>query len=156
MEAPVDATESRYVRNATNVAIYTIGLISIDYAKFEFALSGVLANVAGMTRDFTTILFPKISNDVRFRLVEEQLTVLAWPIELKDCVAHFIQCGRIVVENRNFVMHSELTADETRREILFYKQNKRGLTQSLTVTLETLKSVPREIMTVTSFGNSVG
>jgi hypothetical protein len=99
-DAPAPATWPTY-EVGPHESVFALGVASVNYSRLEFALSGVFANVVGLTSDFTFSLFPSIGNNVRLRLIRKYLAERDWPSDPKDRIAHFINAFEILAENRN-------------------------------------------------------
>ena len=82
-------------------SVFALGVVSVNYASLEFALTGVFANVIGLTDDFTRALLPKIGNEDRIALLRQALCGRDWPADLKEHITQFIDGFKILAENRN-------------------------------------------------------
>src|SRR6266478_4046188 len=118
-------------------SVFALGVASVNYARLEFALGGVFANVIGLTNELTWALLPKIRNEARVALLEQALCGRDWSHDRKERISHFIEAFKILAENRNLLMHSNLTAG-IKNQIALYKYNRSGKTILAEVTLEEL------------------
>src|SRR5437016_4380182 len=96
--------------NAPKEATYALGVIGTAYGRLEFAFGGLFANTLGLTFVFTSMLLPKITNDVRIALIEEALPQSDFDPEIQDHIRHFIAGFRSLIFNRNMLMHSQIIA----------------------------------------------
>jgi hypothetical protein len=136
-------------------SVFALGVVSVNYASLEFALSGVFANVIGLTDDFSRALLPKIGNEDRITLLRQALCGRDWPADLKDHITHFIDGFKILAENRNQLMHSNMAA-VTEERIALYKSNRRdGKTILTQINLADLRQVADEMMAYYDYGSMI-
>lgn len=127
-------------------SVFALGVVSVNYTSLEFALGSVFANVIGLTDDFTRALLPKIGNEDRITLLRQALCGRDWPADLKEHITHFVDGFKILAENRNQLMHSDVTA-VTEERIALYKSNRRdGKTILTLINLADLRQVADDMM----------
>jgi len=110
MAGPLEAPAWPSYEIGPHDSVFALGVASVNYVKLEFALGGVFANVIGLTSELTWALLPKIGNETRVALLEQALCGHGWPHDRKELISHFIEAFKILAENRNLLMHSNLTA----------------------------------------------
>src|SRR5271169_3472610 len=135
-------------------SVFALGVASVNYVKLEFALGGVFANVIGLTNELTWALLPKIGNEARVSLLEQALCGRDWPHDRKELISHFIEAFTILAENRNPLMHSNLTSG-VKDQIALYKSNRACNTILAEVTLEELRRVADDMDTFSTYGMTI-
>ena len=89
---------------------------------------------------------PKIGNEDRITLLRQALCGRDWPADLKEHITHFVDGFKILAENRNQLMHSDVTA-VTEERIALYKSNRRdGKTILTPINLADLRQVADDMM----------
>jgi hypothetical protein len=135
-------------------SVFALGVASVNYARLEFALGGVFANVIGLTREFTWSLLPRLGSDTRLALVREALTGRDWPDDRKDRIAHFLDAFKILEENRNLLAHSNIIAG-VRDLVALYKYNRSGKTMLAEVMPEELRKIADDMHVYFNYGTDV-
>jgi hypothetical protein len=140
-------------------SVFALGVASVNYARLEFAFSGVFGKVLGKTNKEVWAVLPTLTNDKRLREMRKHLKGLDWPNETKDRVAHFIKAFKILVGNRNFLDHSAIFAGVEGPTAL-YKYDRKGNTIHIVLTTAEFRQIADEMMTYNHygllFGNSIG
>jgi hypothetical protein len=91
-------------------------------------------------------------NEDRITLLRQALCGRDWPADLKDHITHFIDGFKILAENRNQLMHSNMAA-VTEERIALYKSNRRdGKTILTQINLADLRQVADEMMAYYDYG----
>ena len=132
-------------------SVFAIGVASVNYARLEFAFSGVFAQVLGKTNKEVWALLPKLNNKKRQREMRKRLKELDWPDETKDRVSHFIEAFKILVKNRNLLDHSAVFASAEGPTSL-YKYDTEGNTIHTVLTTGELRTVADEIIAYNDYG----
>jgi len=107
MRAPKDRWPG--VLSGPRETVHAVGVIALHYGRLEVALRSLFAVVAEIPLEPTArILFPKITNIVRLRIMEEMLEERKLPSEIDERVKRFMKAFATCAENRNGVMHSHI------------------------------------------------
>jgi hypothetical protein len=141
--------------SAPKEATYALGVIGTAYGRLEFAFGGLFANTLGLAFNFTSMLLPKITNDVRIALIEEALPQSDFDAETQDHIRHFITGFRNLVFNRNMLMHSQIIAGGATASILLRTQRD-GSTVGCSVTVTQLRQIADDMEAYRSYGIALG
>ena len=140
-------------------AVFALGVVSVSYARLEFAFSHVFSKVLGITNNEAWVQLAKINNYQRLRRMRDVLQALDWPDATKKRVAHFMDAFKILADNRNLLAHSNIFFG-TAAPISLYKYDRAGKTVHTIVMTSDLRQVADDMMAYfnygISFGNSVG
>jgi hypothetical protein len=132
-------------------SIFALGVVGVKYAQLEFALSGIFATTLGISMSLGSIMMPKMTNNIRLRLLRERLPNCLWSHEVQDMVSHFIQAFEICAENRNLLMHSNI-ASMSQDAIILYKTTREGKTVLCNPELSELRHVADELELYFNYG----
>jgi hypothetical protein len=154
MADPLEAPAWPSYQIGPHESVFALGVASVNYAKLEYALGGVFANVIGLTVEIASALLPKLGIDARVTLVREALIGRDWPDDRKDRITHFLDAFKVLEENRNLLAHSNLTIG-AKDQIALYKYNRAGKTILAQVTPTELRQVADDMDTYFNYGMSV-
>jgi hypothetical protein len=132
-------------------SVFALGVASVNYARLEFAFGGVFGNVVGLTNAETWEKLPRIRSNERITRIRKALNERDWPQEAKEHIDYFIGAFKILVDNRNLLMHSNLISG-VRDTIALYKYDLSGKTILAEVKPEELRRVADDMMTYFDYG----
>jgi hypothetical protein len=154
MADPLDASKWPSYPIEPRESVFALGVVSVNYAGLEFALGSVFTNVLDLASNITWALLQKIGNEARIALLEQALCERDWPAELKECVIHFIKGFKILAENRNQLIHSNIFAG-VEEQITLYKSNRAGKTILIQISPADLRQVADNMMVYRDYGLAV-
>jgi hypothetical protein len=135
-------------------SVFALGVVSVNYSRLEWALGGIFTNVVGLSIETAWSLLPRLGTDARIALMREALARRDWPDERKDRIHHFIDGFKVLAENRNLLMHSNLTTG-VKDQIALYKPNRSGKTILVSVIPEELRQVADDMEAYFNYGMMV-
>jgi hypothetical protein len=103
-------------------SIFAIGVVSVNYARFEHAIHAMLTVILGIDSVVSRHLMFKIGAETRDKLMREMLPTWPWPSSVIDLVQHFITAQKTCYDNRNLLMHSNLITGSEKVAVLFKHQ----------------------------------
>jgi hypothetical protein len=149
-DGPEPSEWPTYTR-APRDSVFAIGVVSINYAQLEFALTAMFSTTLNIPISLASIIIPKIGNDVRTKLMIQTLPERPWPDRLKDQASHFITGFSICAENRNLLVHSNMFSGSPDAIVLF-KSARDGRTIQCNPTLAELRKVADDMHTYFNYG----
>jgi hypothetical protein len=132
-------------------SIFAIGVISINYARLEFAAQGMFINILGMTMNVGHFVYARLGPEMRDAMMRQALPFRGWPQNVGELAFHFIEANKICYENRNKLMHSNIMVG-SERTIVLYKTDRSGKTTLANPTLKELRQVADDMNTYVDFG----
>jgi hypothetical protein len=100
-----------------------------------------------------TMIASKIGLEATVELTQRQLPKVGWEESVNDLVTHFFEGFRICFENRNHLMHSNLTWAPV--PILF-KTTKKGTVHMASPSASELRQVADDMNAFTNYGRDLG
>lgn len=139
---------------APKEATFALGVIGAGYSRLEFAFAHVFTVTIGLTSTFTSILLPKISNDIRVALIEDALPQMGYSSEIEAAVHHFIAAYKSLAFNRNMIMHSQIFPGGATTSILL-KSQRDGKIVACAVTMTRLRQIADEMENYRNYGEQL-
>jgi hypothetical protein len=93
---------------APDESIHALGVVSINYTRFERTNVWMLAAVANMSEMQAATFTPRVNNNDRAKVIETFLSRANFPDHIAVHVKHYVAAMRILVENRNILVHSNM------------------------------------------------
>lgn len=78
-------------------SIFALGVVSINYARFERAVIWISAAVSGLPEEYATMFVARLNGVDRTKLIGQMLDKRNWPEDATDLVRHFIKATDILV-----------------------------------------------------------
>jgi hypothetical protein len=136
-------------------ATFALGVISAGYGRLEFAFGLFFATAIGVSGTFTSILFPKINNDVRIALIEEAVSRMIYTQEILDSIGYFIKGYRTLVFNRNMLMHSQIYSMGSADVSILLKTQRDGRKVGCRVKVTDLRRIADDMEAFRNYGEGV-
>jgi hypothetical protein len=131
--------------------MFALGVVGVKYSQLEFALSAMFSTVTQIGSSATSILLPKIRNNVRLNLMRESLPDREWPAEVVQRIQHFMEGFNICAANRNLLMHSNIFI-MSKDAILLFKTRNSGKTVTCNPTLAEVRQVADDMNALFEYG----
>jgi len=131
--------------------IFALGVVSVNYARLEFAVQAVFTTLLGITSELSARLMFKLTPEVRDKMMREMLPMHDWPDNVLDLLLHFIEAHKTCYENRNKLMHSSLISG-SEQAIVLYKTGRDGKTTLTNPSIPELRQVADDMMSYFNFG----
>jgi hypothetical protein len=99
--------------------VFAIGVVSINFARFERAITWMLAATTGCEEiEAETILRP-LPPAERLRRLKTAIEKKRWPQIAHSLIDHFFDGAQVLVGNRNVLLHSNIIPDVNETARLF-------------------------------------
>jgi hypothetical protein len=152
-----DATGWPNYAVAPSDSVFALGVVSINYARFERAVTWVFAAVSGMSEEYAAIIMARSNASDRAQLIRQMIAKPDWPKDASDSeiaidlIRHFLKAADILVKNRNFLVHSNMIHGTKDRAAL-YSTSKKGSTILVERTCDEIRQVADDLNTYFYFG----
>jgi hypothetical protein len=140
-------------------SLFAIGVASSNFTALEAVMQFIFATVLDLTIENSEMISAKIGAEATVILTRQKLATLKWEDRIEDRVQHFLRGFNICLENRNHLMHSEVswtaTVHPTEKTFLF-KRNKKGELHMAGPKLPELRRIADSMMIFTHYGRRLG
>jgi hypothetical protein len=135
-------------------SVYALGVVSINYARFERTHVWMLAAVANMAEDQAAIITARTSSSERAKLIETFFDRREWPSETATAIRHYLRAMGVLIQSRNVLIHSNMVRGTENRTAI-YSLSKKGRHSVFQATLEEIRAVADGLETYFNFGLSL-
>jgi hypothetical protein len=125
-------------------SVYALGVVSINYARFERTNVWVLAAVASMTELQASVVCARTNSADRVKLIETFAPQTEWPPEALASIKHYLKAMNILIQSRNALIHSNMIRGTDNRAAI-YSTTKQGKTHLFQATLEEIRRVADDL-----------
>lgn len=125
-------------------SVHALGVASVNFANYERAITWVFAAVARKVEADARLLHARHGTTACTAKIEEASRERAWSGPPNDLVRHSVEASRILIENRNLLMHSIVVAGPNKSATLF-RTGKRGERQMVQATLDQIRAVADDL-----------
>jgi len=139
---------------APDESIHALGVVSINYTRFERTNVWMLAAVANMSEMQAAILTPRVNNTDRAKVIEIFLSRASFPDHIVVHVKHYVAAMRILVENRNILVHSNMIRGMD-NEPAIYSTSRKGDITMFQGSLELIRKVADDLNDYFNYGLQV-
>jgi hypothetical protein len=136
---------------ASDDAVYALGVVSINYARFERTHVWMLAAVANMAEEHATVFIARTNASDRASVIETFFKRRSWPQEAATAIKHYMTGMRTLIDNRNSLIHANLVRGYNNHSGLF-SLNRRGETKMISTTTPDIRQVADDLHTYFNFG----
>jgi hypothetical protein len=134
-------------------SMHALGVVSVNFANFERAMTWVLAAVAPMAEDDAGAILRKNPRTCAER-IESATHARAWSGTVSDLVRHFVEATSTLIDNRNLLMHSVVTAGPNNMSNL-YRTSRGGEMQTVEATTDQIRAVADDLHRYFSFARTL-
>ena len=136
---------------APDDSVYALGIVSINYARFERTHVWMLAAVANMTEAQASIINARTNPSARAEFIRTFMERREWPAEASAAISHYLSAMNILNQSRNVLIHSNMIRGTDNRTA-FYSMSHQGTTNLFQATLDEIRQVADDLNTYFYFG----
>lgn len=125
-------------------SVHALGVVSVNFANFERAVTWVFAAVAQKSEDDARLIHARVGTTACIVKIEEASRNRAWSGVVNERVRHFVAGTRTLILNRNLLMHSVVIAGPNNNSTL-YRTGKRGDRQMVQATTDQIRAVADDL-----------
>lgn len=136
---------------APEESVYALGVVSINYARFERTHVWMTAAVANMKEAHAAVICARINASDRVKLIEAYLGQREWPQEALAAIRHYLKAMDTLIKSRNVLVHSNMIRD-TKDRAAIYSTTRLGTTNFFQASLEEIRRVADDLDVYFYFG----
>jgi hypothetical protein len=136
---------------ASEESVNAVGVVSINYARFERTHVWMLAAVANMPEEHAAIISGRTNASDRVKLIETFLNRAKWPDEALTAIKHYLKAMDVLIRSRNVLIHSNMIRGTENRTAI-YSITRQGKTNLFQATVEEIRQVADDLNTYFYFG----
>lgn len=133
-------------------SVFALGVVSANYVKYEQCVLGMFIVIVGLDVVSGRSIMFKLGTDVREKLMREMILTWPWPEDTIELCNHFIDAHKIIVENRNKLMHSNIMYHGKNHDGMLYKTMRDGTYRFSMPSLVELRRVADDMQIYHNFG----
>jgi hypothetical protein len=131
--------------------VYALGVVTINYTRFERTHVWMLCAVANMPEAQSAVFNARTNASDRVKIIETFLARRGWPEEAFAAIKHYLKAMDILIKNRNVLIHSNIIRG-TNNQAAIYSTTRQGTTNLFQATLEEIRQVADDLNTYFYFG----
>jgi hypothetical protein len=131
--------------------VYAVGVVSINYARFERTHVWMLAAVANMREHQAAVIIARTNASERVKLIETFMQRGKWPDKALAAIRHYLRAMDVLIKNRNVLIHSNIIRGTENRAAI-YSMTRQGTTNLFQATLGEVRQVADDLNTYFYFG----
>ena len=131
-------------------SLHALGAVSVNFANFERSLTWVFAAVSKLSEDAARSKHARIGTSKCVDEIERLSLERAWVDPPLDLVSHFVAAARLLVANRNLLMHSVVVHAVNDGHTL-YRTSWRGDREVLHATVGQIREVADDLYSYFNF-----
>ena len=135
-------------------SVYALGVVSINYVRFERTHVWMLSAVAKMSEEQAAIITARTNASERVKLIETFFDRRDWPSEVATPIKHYLKATNLLIQNRNVLIHSNMITG-TENRIAIYSLSKQGRHSLFQATLEQIRAVADGLEIYFNFGRDL-
>jgi hypothetical protein len=133
-------------------SVHALGVVSINYARFELTHVWMLASVANMQERQAAVVSARTNPSDRVRLIETFMSHREWPDEASTAIKHYLKAMSILTTNRNLLVHSNMV-EAWKDKTAIYSISRQGSTSIIQSSLEDIRQVADDLSEYFDFGH---
>ena len=131
--------------------VYALGVVSINYARFERTHVWMLAAVANMTEEQAAVIIARANASDRMKLIETFMQRGKWPDKALAAIRHYLKAMDVLIKSRNVLIHSNIVRGTENRAAI-YSMTRQGTTTLFQAAPEEVRKVADDLNTYFYFG----
>jgi hypothetical protein len=130
---------------------YAVGVVSINYARFERTHVWMLAAVANMPEEQAAVIIARTNASDRVKLIETLMQRGKWPDEALAAIKHYLKAMDVLIKCRNVLIHSNIIRGTENRAAI-YSMTRQGTMNLFQAPLAEVRQVADDLNTYFYFG----
>jgi hypothetical protein len=139
---------------APSDSVHALGVVSINYARFELTHVWMLAAVANLQERQAAVISARTNPSDRVRLIETFMAHTVWPEDAAAAVKHYLKAMGILTANRNLLVHSNMV-EAWQNKTAIYSVSRQGNTSVIQSSLEQVRQVADDLNEYFDFGHKL-
>lgn len=126
--------------------VYALGVVSINYNRFERTHIWMLSAVANMSEAQAAVVTARTNASDREKLIDTFHKHRKWPDEASAAIKHYLNAMGLLIKNRNVLIHSNIIRG-TNDQAAIFSTTREGTTNLFQGTLEEIRRVADDLNT---------
>lgn len=139
---------------ADEAVVYALGIMNINYVRFERAHVWMLAATANVTEEQAAVFVSRINPNERAQLIDNFFKRRDWPDPCSDAIRHYIGSMRTLTESRNTLIHGNIVTSFGSEPGIF-SLNRSGFMTMFRSSLADVRQVADDLEVYFQFGLSL-
>jgi hypothetical protein len=149
---PDTMTEWPSYKVAGEAVVHALGVMNINYVRFETTHVYILAAVANMKQNQAAVFISRINPTERENVIRIFSKKREWPGEASEGIWHYIKALHTLTENRNMLIHGNIVDMWAVKAPGVISMNREGLTTIIQLSLPSIRQVADDLHTYGEFG----
>jgi hypothetical protein len=137
---------------ATEPVIHALGVMNINYVRFERTHVWMLAATGNMSEDQAAVFVSRTNPGERATFIEMFLKRRQWPGPAGDAIKHYVAAMRIITENRNSLIHGNVITSFGSEPAIFSLNRNNGAMTMFQSSLSAIRQAADDAETYFQFG----
>jgi hypothetical protein len=135
-------------------SIFALGVVSVNFARFEYAFTWLFSVVSGLHEDFARITLARVGLLTCSQLLGSMIEKKDWPDGATELIRYFLKATKILVENRNTLLHSNLIQG-WEKDATLYHVSRQGTMIQLQMSVDQIRQVADDLERYFIFAQTV-
>jgi hypothetical protein len=136
---------------ADESVVHALGVMNINYVRFERTHVWMLAATADLTEEQAAIFVSRINPNERARFIDTFFNRRSWPEPVGQAIKHYTASMRTLTENRNTLIHGNIVTSFGSQPGIF-SLSRNGLMTMFTSSLTDIRQVADDLEVYFQFG----
>lgn len=145
-------TEWPSYKVADEAVVHALGVMNINYVRFETTHVYILAAVANMKQNQAAVFISRINPTERENVIRIFSKKREWPSEASEGIGHYIKALHTLTENRNMLIHGNIVDMWAVKAPGVISMNREGLTTIIQLSLPAIRQVADDLHIYGEFG----
>jgi hypothetical protein len=125
-------------------SIFALGVVSVNFARFEYAFTWMFTVVSGIHEDFARMTLARVGLLACSQLLGSMIEKREWPDGAKELVRYFLKATKTLAENRNKLLHSNLIPG-WEKDVTLYQVSRQGTMNQLQMSVGEIRQVADDL-----------
>jgi hypothetical protein len=135
-------------------SVHALGVVSINFARFEMTNNGMLAAVANIGEQDATAKAAKLVPGERIKLIRSAMARREWPDDVAAATTRYLTAMEILTKNRNVLIHSNM-AEVGDSKTAIFSMSRDARRRNFVTTPEDIRGVADELNDYFWFGHAL-
>lgn len=136
---------------APDDSIHALGVVSINYARFERTNVWMLCALANMPEEQALVFNARTNPSDRVKVLETFLKKRDWPEDALIAIKHYLKAMETLIVNRNILVHANMVRGTEDRAAI-YSTSRQGAVSMFQASVQDIRQVADDLNTYFIFG----
>ena len=132
--------------------VYALGVMNINYVRFEATHVLMLSAVANIAQNQAAVLVSRMNPNERANVIDIFFKRRDWPDKASTAITHYIAAMRLLTDSRNLLIHGNIVDIGGTRQPGILSLNRQGLTTLFQSSLSSIRRVADDLHIYSLFG----